>query len=254
MDNSTKIVELKFDGNGINPTKVKASEIAELIISYENAITNIIKTNNPEISDDFVFLSIDQIQNQSLTLRHLANQAKSHVLPALFTIASAFEQNNFNQIPNSSIQDLRVITAFTKKYQCDGWFIVDGKTIASFNQDTDVAYNQSTTFRGDTVIYGEIKGVNEKINTRSTIRINNEYNLSFDVSKDIAIQLGSQLFKEVGLRGNARWDKKTYRVIDFRVDSVIVLGDKTISDTFSELGVFLNPFIDKHGDYPNYLA
>jgi len=254
MDTTTEIIELKFDGNGIKPSKVKSSEIAELIISYENAITSIIKAEHPEINEGYIFISLEEIKEGSLSLKYLAHQAKSYVLPALFLITNSFENHNFNQIPNTAIEDLRSIIRFAKKYRCDGSFIQNGKSLATFNQDTEVSYNDAETIKGETTIYGEVQIAGGKKNPRTTIKINDEYTISFEVSKEIAKQLASQLYNEVGLIGIAKWDKRTYKVLEFRVHEVITLNNKSINDTFIELGGMLGDYINQKGDYSNYIS
>jgi len=60
------------------------------------------------------------------------------------------------------------------------------------------------------------------------------------------------LYNEVGLKGIAKWDKRTYRILDFKVDEVIILDERSINDTFMELGELLGEPINKKGFY-NYI-
>ena len=60
------ILQLRFDGNGINPDKVKPSEICDLVIEIQNALNATIKHNHPEIDTKNVLFSFDSIKNESL--------------------------------------------------------------------------------------------------------------------------------------------------------------------------------------------
>jgi hypothetical protein len=247
-------IELRFDGNGIKPSKVSASEIAGLLISYERAITSVIKANHPEVTNEYVFLSLDEVKEGSLSLKFSAHLAVKYVLPAYALITTSFETQDFNQLPNSSIEDLRVITGFAKRYKCDGHFIKNGQSQANFDQYTEIAYNDSEIIRGETTIYGEVLVAGGRNNPRATLKINSEYTISIAVKKYIAKQLATQLYNEVGLKGIAKWDKRTYRVLDFSVDSVVILEEKTLTGTFKDLSALFGEHINRQGDYNTYLS
>jgi hypothetical protein len=254
MDHSTEIIELKFDGNNISPSKVKASDIAKLTISYERAIIAVIKETHPNIDEDCIVISIEEIKEGSIHLKYVAHQALTLVIPAYITIAGCFKNNNFNNIPNSAIEELRVITAFTKNHNCDGEFIRQGVSLASFNRHTEVKYNEAEIIKGETVIYGEVQIAGGKKSARTTIKINDEYTISFEVNKEIAKQLAAQLYNTVGIQGEAEWDRKTYRILDFKAKSVIILEEKSLDETFKELGNMLGQHINRLGDYNTYLS
>lgn len=244
----TDILELKFDGNGIKPSVVRASEIAELIISFEKAIVSIIQEQHPEVKEDFLFISFEEISENSLHLKHLAKKLTPYVASAYLLIATAFENKNFNSIPNESIEELRTWSRFSKKYGCDGALLQNGKSIASFPSDIEIAYNDYGLIKGETTLYGEVtKAGGEK--PRVTFKINGDYHISFEVKKEIAISLAANLYKEVGLKGIAKWDKKTFRVLDFKADSIVFFEKDKLENTFEELNKLFGKHLD--GDNPS---
>ncbi len=254
MDNATKIIELKFDGNGISPFCVKASEVAELLVSYERSLLSVIKEHHPGVGEDDLFVSFKEIVEGSLSLKYVAHKADTYVLPALQEITKAFQLQNYNHIPNHCIEDLRVLVRFTKRHNCSGYFISNGENLASFDGKTEVAYNESQIIKGETIIYGEVQAAGGKKTPRITLRINNDYLLSFEVKKETAKQLAAYLYGEVGLKGIAKWDKKSYRVLDFKVESVLVLEQKTLKETFKDISDLLAVQINNKGDYNSYLS
>ncbi|WP_207430587.1 hypothetical protein [Sabulibacter ruber] len=243
METGQHIVELKFEGNGIKPSKVKASEVAELVTSFEAAIYAIIKAQHPSIDDSQVLISFNQVQDQSLSIKCLANIAK-YVLPAYALIASSFNSEQYSTLPSTSVENLRKITRFSKKYECEGVLIQDGKRLAQFNKDTEIVYKDAGTSRGDTTIYGTVLKAGGDT-PRVTLKIDDDYTVSFEVSKAIVIKLAENLYKEVGLIGNAKWDKRTYKVVDFRAESIIFLEQATIQETFKELGQLYSKAFNK---------
>jgi hypothetical protein len=98
MPNANEIIEMCFRGEGITPDNLKASEIADLITSYEDALLSIIARNNPEINLEEVFVSLIGIEENSVHLK-FKPKVFSVVLAAAIVINSAIISNS---IPNSS--------------------------------------------------------------------------------------------------------------------------------------------------------
>jgi hypothetical protein len=86
---------------------------------------------------------------------------------------------------------------------------------------------------GETVIYGEVRKAGGD-NPRATIIVNNDYSASFDVKKEIAIELAKNLYKDVGLKG----------ILDFKAQSVVLLDYRPLSDTFLELNQLFGNHLD----------
>ncbi|TGE04642.1 hypothetical protein [Hymenobacter fodinae] len=235
MEPQAHIIELKFEGNGIKPSKVKASEVAELIMSFEGAIMSVMKQQHASVSDTEVFISFEEIKDQSLSLKCLANKAREYVFPALLAITTSFSNNAYSGLPSGAIEDLKKITKFARRHECDGVWIQDGERVASFDKDTEINISEQEFLRGDTTIYGQVLKAGGD-NPRVTLKIDDDYTVSFDVQREIAIKLASNLYKEVGMTGNARWHRKTYKVVDFRPERLIFIEQAPLTDTFNQLG------------------
>ncbi len=250
MEQDNEQIELRFEGNGIKPSKVRASEVATLIASFERSILAIVREEHPELSEDFVFISFDEIKESSLALKCIAHKPQLYVAPAYSKLTVAFVNNNFNSLPNESIEDLRVIQRFAKKHACDGVFLKNGERLASFNSEVDISYNDEGIVKGETTIYGEVKKAGGET-PRVQLKINDSYTISFEVKKDIAVHLASNLYKEVGLKGIARWDKKTFKILDFKAEGIIEVQENTLVDAFKELNTLFGDHLDKGISYIN---
>jgi hypothetical protein len=236
MEN-TETIGLKFEGNGIKPSSVKASEIADLIKSFEATVLALAKKENPEINEDLVNISFEEIKESSLSLLNKVHV--SAVYGATILLAGAFSNNNFDDLSKTTLENLKVFTRFTKRHDCTGFIYKGVEKLASFNKDTDVKYSDKGTISGETTIYGEATRVGGD-NPRVSLKINNDYTFSFDVNKEIAIELASNLYKEVGLTGKARWDKRTYRILEFYPKEIILLENEPLSKTFEDLSLYFN--------------
>jgi len=225
-------IGLKFEGNGITPNTVKASEIAELIKSFEASVLALAKRDNSDVNEALVNISFEEIRASSLGL-----WLKPHI-PAIYlatvALASSFNSNNFDNFSEPTLENLRVFTRFTKRHDCEGFIYSGSEKLAAFNKDTVINYSEKGTISGETTIYGDVTRVGGD-KPRATLKMNDDYSFSFEVNKEIAIQLAANLYKEVGLTGKARWDKKTYRLLEFFPNEIILLEKETISKTFKEL-------------------
>ena len=229
---ASETIELKFEGNGVKPSTVKASEVAELIKSFEASLLSVIKRDDPTFNDALVYVSFEEIKDKCLLLK-----LKTHFIAAATAatvIGTSFSQKSFDDYPQTTIEDLRELTKFAKRHDCYGEIIRAGERIAIFDKNTEVSYSEKGTVWGETTIYGEVTRAGGE-NPKTTIKINDEYTLSFDVSKDIAIKLAANLYKEVGLVGRAKWNKRSYKVLEFKASDVIILEDQPITKTFEEL-------------------
>lgn len=240
MEAQSEIIGLKFDGNGIKPSAVKASEIADLIKNFEFAVSEVLQVEQQDYSETFVYLSFDEIKENCLTLKLKTHRAA--VLAAYLTITTAFQTNNFNNLPKDSLEKLRSFIRFTKKYNCSGTFTQNGDSITTFSKTTDIKYRDEEFLWGETTIFGEIRKAGGD-NPRVNFIVNNDYPINFDVEKDFAIELAKNLYKNASLKGRAKWDKNTYRVLDFKAESVNYIENVSLTDTFETLqNLFSNHF------------
>ena len=109
------IIELRFSGNGINPYQVKPSEIADLIKSFEQALTLTIKSTHPEVNTDIILFTFDSIHDESLDIRFKPKDIlRDVVLSSYVLISSSFTTGEYYKIPDAAIPALKAITKFSK--------------------------------------------------------------------------------------------------------------------------------------------
>jgi hypothetical protein len=221
-DTGNDILELKFDGNGINPSIVKPSEIAQLIDSFEKALIATIKQNSPEINTDIVLFTFESIKDESLELRFALGQikVKDAVLAGYLLIATSVSEGNFNRLDNGTITHLRTFTRFSKKYNCNGYFNRNNKTISSFTPSTEFSLNKSKTIKSTGQLYGKIIDAGGD-NPNVHLKINDEQTIIFNTDETNAKKLASKLYEKVCLLGEIKWDAETYKVEDFKLTEIL---------------------------------
>lgn len=254
MTNSgDSIIELKFDGNNINPSTVKPSEIAKLLESFEKALLGVIAVNNPEIKTDALLFSFQEIDNKSLDLKFIPRAAHAIVISSYLLIANSVKNSNFISLPANTINALKEITKFSKRHKCYGYFNHNKINIATFTPETEINLEKGNFIKGETTVYGRLIDVGGE-NPNVHFKINDDYTVIFDVTEELAKMLAPKLYYEVGLKGTAKWDSVSYQIVDFRISDVIEYEPKPINEIFNDLRNTLGKYWDKVDDINTYLG
>lgn len=248
MNNRNDILELKFEGGGIKPSAVRASEVAELISSFEKAIIITLQDRYPDIdTHQYAYLSITNIEDQSLGLKFLAEKATEAFLSTFFLLTTSINKNAYNEIPSPAVENLKNISRFTKKHNCDCNYIHQGLNLAKFTPETIVEVSELNTIKGETILYGKLQRVGGEV-PRVVFKDHTGQNIYFEVTEDVAKQLAPKLYEEIALTGTARWDKKTFKVLDFKVSGITDLESRSLTKTFSEISSVIGKYWNEVDD------
>lgn len=237
MSEANDILQLKFDGNGINPDKVQPSEICELIYEFQNALLCTIKEAHPEIDTKAVLFSLQDIKNESLGINFKAlkervlPEIKDVVIASYILIATSIGTGDYSKLNQNTLLSLKKISAFSKKYQCEGQFNRNGETLSTITPNTEIKERKIPVIKSETTIYGEVTDIGFNIH----LKLNEGYTVIFDVEKKISKQLSSKLWEQIGVQGIAKWDIETYRITEFKFTNILDYSPGSISEAFSEL-------------------
>ena len=241
------ILEFKLHGNGVSPKTFKSKEVGLLLVSLEDAIKAYIIENNTDGSEQLeesdLFISPIFIKDESLTVGYVPN-IKKYIVPAFAAIASAITSNDLTSLPQKSIENLKNIQKITYQKNCQADFKLNGETIAKIDSETQISIPDSRKIKGDTILYGKIIRVGGA-DPVVRVKLDGNITLSFDVSESDAIRLAHKLYKEVGFRGTASWAKDSYRLLDFKVKSIIDEYEPIgIKKSFEELSLIASKYWD----------
>ena len=237
MNLNNDILELKFEGNQINPSNVKPSEIAELISNFEKALLASIKEDLEIDSNDILF-TFEEIANRSLDLLFKPKPYK-HIPPNTLNnsyrkLSKRIYESDFDSFSNEGINALKGICKFTKKHKCVGSFRLNNETLSSITPSTEITVKQPLFIKGDTTIYGELIDVGGD-NPNIHIKINEDYIIIIDTNKEVAKKLGNRLFDIIGLSGFAKWEVETSKIIEFKLSNILEYSPLGATESFKQL-------------------
>ena len=236
MEADNEILQLRFDGNDINPDKVKPSEICDIIYEMQNALLETIKKDYPEVDITSVLFSLDGIKNDSLginlkALRTALSQISGAVVSSFILIATSISTNDMSKLNSSAVQSLKKIVAFSKTYGCNGEFNYNGQTLSIITPNTVLKEIKIPTIRSSVKIYGEIVDVGNNIH----VKVNEGYNVIVETDKMTCKKLAHKLWENVGLRGNAKWDIESFKITEFKLTDILDYNPGSVAATFNDL-------------------
>lgn len=237
MSETKDILQLKFDGNGINPDKVLPSEICDLVYEFQNALLCTIKESHPEIDTQAVLFSFDSIKNESLGINfkaieeHVLPEIKNVVVASYILIATSINTQDYSSLNQDAIGSLKKIVGFSKKYQCNGQLNRNGETLTTITPNTEIKDKKTISIKSNLTIYGEIVEVGNNVH----LRLNEGYNVYIDVDKTVSKKLATKLWEFVGIKGIGKWDTNTLKITEFKYLDILDYSPGNISRTFSEL-------------------
>lgn len=236
-DNEIEILQLRFDGNGINPDRVKPSEISDLIKDYQDALLFTIKQDYPAIDTEQILFTLESIRNESLGINFKAikepilPQIRDAVVASYLLITSSINTNDYSSLNQNTIQSLKRIVAFSKKHGCNAEFNRNGETISIITPNADIQVNKIPLIKSNTIIYGEIVDVGSNIH----LKLNEGYNIIIDADKKTSKALASRLWEQVGFRGTAKWDPVTFKIVEFKLVDVLDYNPGGLQSAFAKL-------------------
>lgn len=242
--NNNELLELKFEGNGVNPSIVKPSEIATLITEFESALLSTIKNENPEINTDELLFSFDSLKNESIGINFSLNKGETKikseiskvVVASYLMLNTAISTANYSALPEKAVTSIKKIQQFSKKYDCTASFKHNGIYLSRIDAKTEIRVEEEKNgvLKGLTTIYGELSDAGgDKPNIH--IKIDNGYSIIINADKNKVKELASRLYDFVGLKGEAEWDISTSRIKEFKLLEVLDYNPKKVVDTFGEL-------------------
>jgi hypothetical protein len=250
------LFEIRLAGKGIAPGTVKSRDLAEIIASIEDMVAAVINQDRPDIGKDQIIVGLSDITEGTLRL-HFSSPVAGIVFPAYLKITSSINGQNFHQLPTSSVESLRKLTAFSRKRNCNLEFRTqNGKahtldTLAIITPNTLIEPDPIIT--GNTTIYGEIIRVGG-VKSRVLVRLANGKIIRCEFQRGIARRLGERLYTWVGLEGVAKWNAREYSIEEFTVTDLLEFESGSVVEAFSALkqlaGHYFND-IDDPDDYVN---
>jgi hypothetical protein len=249
--NEDDILELCLSGGGINPTALKASEVADLITEYERSLLRVIERDHAEINLEEVFISLIDVQENSAHYRFVPN-VKNVVFAAAATINTAIATQAIGTLPYKTVEHLGEIWKFTKEKNCQAEFTGKSLPKAVIVPEVPIQISKDFFFEGETTIYGKIERVGGSA-PKVRVKLDNDDVLYLEVDESLAKKLANRLYESIALKGMAKWRKHDYRIEDFKIEAVQHFEAGKITEAMKELRGSIGAFWDKVGNIDDYI-
>lgn len=246
-------VETLLTGAGMSPGKVRSKEIAEVIESVEDMIASMVVRDHPELRKDNVVVGLKSIKEGSIGLEFAPNLLEL-TLPATRRISKAIQENDFSALPNSTINSLRKLSAFTRRYQCSAEFLEQNgraESLAILTPETRIP--NIYPLSGETTIYDEITrvgGAEPKIQFKTF----DEQVIYCSTSRVIAKKAGARLYSKVGLHGLAECNSETFKIENFHVNDISDYEAVSSSEALNELTKLFGNSFDSIKDVDRFVS
>lgn len=210
-------IKIRLRGNGVKPGQIRSKDIAEILESIEDLVIAETMKTNPTLNKDEIVVGIYAIEDESIGLKFKTTLA-AFVIPAFISAINSIDRNDFDSLAPQSLNSLKTISSFTKKYACDA--IIGSGTL---NETTIITpateIPQPTYIYGQTEIIGKVIRVGGK-SPKAMIELTDGSTLYCEVPEPIAKELGHQLYSLARFAGYAKWNSKTLDLDEFTITSV----------------------------------
>ena len=197
-----------------------------------------IKQSNPTIDTNEVLFTFESIKNESLGLNFIPTfQIPNEVTDScswFFSINIFLHKTgDFTPLPDEAIGALKTFSKFSKVHNCSANFRHNGNYLSTINPTTEIKVQKKAFLKGDINIYGTLNDAGGE-NPNIHLKVNDEYNLIIETSKETAKELAVRLYEYVGLRGTAKWDAVTGEVTEFKLLNILEYQVSSIKEAFSK--------------------
>lgn len=221
---------IRFTGNQIQPGRVSAKHLADVLRAYEDVIADLVTNHSPEISKDLIVVGLSEITHQSVGLQFEANVPEL-TLPAATQLTEAIQQLRFDMLPETARKFFITVRNFTRRYGCTAEIQAQGQ-LATIDETSEIATPPKLT--GFTTVYGTVQRVGGD-EPRVRLQMFTGESVYCTTTVDMAKEIGDHLYEDVGLEGTATWDYESLKIEEFKVDRLLPYGSTSAALAFREL-------------------
>lgn len=229
---SRHIFEIRLQGDTLSPDTVRAHELGALMAAVEQMVAAIVARDNPSLAleDAQVVIGLAGLELGSYTLRFQTPYEKETVL-AYHQIAQAIQTTLYDDLPQKTIDALKEARQISRRLRTDIEFWEKPPHTTEYQSIAVIAANTAIEvtakeIEGFATVYGTVVRVGGVNPPRVTLQLLDETTFSCNLSEKesgikIAQQLGSRLYRRVGVRGMARWRVPTMDLVFFRIEELL---------------------------------
>jgi hypothetical protein len=248
-----KKIEINIKGEGVTPGNIRARDLADLLVSSEEMFASVILSQQPNITRDEIVIGLVGIYSGTVRLE-FAPQSAEVTFAAADRIAQAFTENNLRSLPLASLENMKTITSFAKKRNCDIEFTSrNGQSISLMTFHPETIIDLPPDIHGETVIYGKLVRIGGRDPTAMIELTDNEQITCDILDQEVAKTLAPRLYNWIGLKGEAKWNSGDFSLQSFRITGITEYEDSSILETFRELRDLIGEYFKDIEDPDDYV-
>lgn len=232
-------LKIRFFGEGIHPNTIRASDLAEALMAYEESLLIILSKIHPNIKD--AYISLDKVKDESAT--YIAEPSvKLELIESASVLNNAIAEGTLNEWPVKIIENLKVIQKVSKKY--NGQAELNGSPKVRkvvINHETNLEVDETFFIQGNTTIYGKIERVGGT-DPAIRLKLDNGKSITVRVKEKDAKIAASKIYERVGMKGVGKWYKSTKDLESFKLKEFIMLTNTPLEERMSKLSELLYPY------------
>lgn len=237
MGDSKKYLELRFAGD-VKPADFRAKDVADALKGFEELVIETLReAEDVEGADvDDVVVGLVGVEQGSSRLQ-FRTSFMSVALSAMAFVGGAISSENYQDLNDSQRKNLRKIQRVSKKYNSSAEFRRaedDAEEILGMIGPDDEIPEAQTT-EGITTLYGTVERVGGKTKSTVHVRLSESQKVIVEVDESTARDLATNLYDEIGLRGEATWFVDTGEIDSFDLSEVVDSPQESASEGLDRL-------------------
>ena len=222
---------VRIRGDDVTPEAVRARDLACLLDRLERLFVETAKSMqdalSPEVSPEDAPFSLVGISAGSNTLTLSMHDS---FVPVQRVLDTAIRTERYEHLPDAAFNHLVGISKLAVKH---AWEMDFGglESHATISHDRPVRRDE---LEGTTTLYGtclRIGGDPPKM----LLRIRQSDNVSCEVSRKLAQELGTLLYREIGVEGIGVWTARDMRLRSFKVTQLLPYRKTSVVDAFGRI-------------------
>lgn len=217
-------IEFQVKISGPRPDEVSARHLAQIITNLEDSVISFAEINNLEFPETGPALSLVDVAEGSPN-DLLTFSVYEPVAPAVAVISTAVAKNFYQLLPLDTHDAIWKVSESVRKA---GWGLefVENERLgimrAAITPEHGVAPpSPPTMLTGTVTLLARCLRVGGATRPKVELRlVQGGRLLNPDVSEELAKQLGRRLYEEVVVEGTAKWDTRTWELVDLVIKRV----------------------------------
>jgi hypothetical protein len=216
---------------GPNPADVAFADLAEFVTALQRAVA----ATQGVADETTATLRLVKIEEGS---DRLTLAVRREFVASVSTLSARVRDANYAALPRRAHTALSEMSKVVQRKRWGFRFVRDERlniAAAEVAVDREIPAPKREAIKGATTILARcmrVGGVEPRVELRLP---NRQALLNVDITETLAIQLGSRVYQDVVLAGEATWDPHTWEITEFSVTSISPYESMPLDVSFREL-------------------